>query len=53
MNQSITTYQLGTKAKSKSEIYRLLSTEEKVYLPPSNEANHYFISDLISGKVKV
>ena len=47
MNQSITTYQLETKTKSKSEIYRLLSTEGKVYLPQSNEANHHYISDLI------
>ena len=33
MNQTITTYELGTKAKSKSEVYRLLSPEGKVYLP--------------------
>ena len=53
MNQTITTFELGTKAKSKSEVYRLLSTEGKVYLPPASEANHNFISDVISGKLKV
>ena len=53
MHQLTTTYELGTKPKSKSEIYRLLSTEGKVFLPPTNEAGHDFVSDVISGKLKV
>ena len=53
MNQTITNYELGTKAKSKSEVCRLLSIKGKVYLPPASEANHNFISDVISGKLKV
>ena len=53
MNQNATTNELGAKAKVKSEIYRLLSTEWRVFLLPSNEANHNFISDVISGKRKV
>ena len=38
MNQMITTYELGIKAKSKSEVYRLLSTEGKVDLPSASES---------------
>ena len=53
MNQTTMTYELRTKVKSKSEVYRLLSIEEKVYLPPVREANHNFILDVISGNLKV
>ena len=53
MEESIATNELATKAKSKNEIYRLLATEGKVYLPPQNESNHYYLSDIISGKIKV
>ena len=53
MADPITTNELGTKAKSKNEIYRFLATEGNVYLPPQNESNHYYLSDIISGKTKV
>ena len=53
MADPITTNELGTKAKSKNEIYHLLATEGNVYLPPQNESNHYSLSDIISGKTKV
>ena len=53
MEETITTNELGTKAKSKNEIYRLLATEGNVFLPPQNEASHYYLSDVISGRIKV
>ena len=31
---TINVSQLGTKAKSKNEIYRILTVETKIYLPP-------------------
>ena len=52
MEETITTNELGTKAKSKNRIYRLLVTEGKVFLPPQNEVSHYYLSDIISGKLK-
>ena len=53
MEQSKTTNELATKAKSKNEIYRLLATEGKAYLLTQNENNHYYLSDIISGKIQV
>ena len=53
MVDPIATNELGTKAKYKNEIYRLLATEDNVYLPPQNENNHYYLSGIISGKTKV
>ena len=53
MEETITTNELGTKAKTKNEIYRLLATEGNVFLPPQNEASHYYLSDVISGRIKV
>ena len=50
MGESIATNELATKAKSKNEIYRLRATERKNYLPLHN---HYYLSDIINGKIKV
>ena len=46
----LTTKELGLKATSKTEIYRLLTPDGRIYLPPIKEANHHYISDIISGK---
>ena len=52
MKETITTNELGTKAKSKNEFYRLLAKEGNIFLPPQNEASHYYLSDVISGRLK-
>ena len=41
---------LSIKAKSKIELYRILTTEGDVILPPSKEWSIDFIRDIISGK---
>ena len=53
MEESITINELSIKAKSKNEIYRLRATERKNYLPLHNQRNHYYLSDIIHGKIKV
>ena len=40
---------LGTKAKTKVELYRFLTVEAKLYLPPQREASIFFIRDIISS----
>ena len=45
--------QLGSKAKSKNEMYRILTVEAKIYLPPQKEWSIYFIRDIFHGKKKV
>ena len=42
--------EISMHAKSKKELYRLLQLEENIYLPPLEQANHKYISDLLSGK---
>ena len=49
----LTTKEISVKASSKYEVYRLLKTDGNVYLPPEKEANHRFLSDIITGNVKV
>ena len=41
---------ISIKAKSKIELYRILTTEGDVYLPPSKEWNYQFIRYVITGK---
>ena len=53
MEETITTNEIGNKAKSKHEVYRLLATEGDIFLPPQKEANHSYLSDVISGKTMV
>ena len=50
---AINVSQLGTKAKSKSEMYRILTVEAKIYLPPQKECSIYFIRDIFHGRKKV
>ena len=45
--------EIGLKAKSKAEIYRILTVEGELYLPPQKETNMQFISDIIVGDKKV
>ena len=44
---------VGSKAKALQEIYRILTTEGGVYLPPSQEWNYNFIRDIITGGKRV
>ena len=46
-------HMLGLKAKTKNELYRLLTTEANLYLPPQRETSIYFVRDIIHGRKKV
>ena len=50
---TINVSQLGVKARSKNEMYRLLTVEAKIYLPPQKECSIYFIRDIFHGQKKV
>ena len=45
--------QIGLKAKSKKEMYRLLASDGQIYLPPLKEANYKYIRGILTGKKKV
>jgi hypothetical protein len=49
----ITVGECGLKAKSKKEMYRFLTTDGGVYMPPIREANYMYISDVVQGKKSV
>ena len=44
---------VGTKAQSKLDLYRLLTVEGGMYLPPEKDANMDFISDIAFQNKKV
>ena len=44
---------LGTKFQSKNEMYRFLTTEVDMHLPPQKECSIYFVRDIVSGTKKV
>ena len=44
---------LGVKARTKNELYRLLTTEVNMYLPPQKETSIYFVRDIIHGRKRV
>ena len=43
---------LGIKAKTKNELYRLLTTEANLYLPSQKETSIYFVKDIVRGRKK-
>ena len=45
--------QIIAKANSKREMWRILLLEGDVYLPPLSQANHIYISKILSGEKKV
>ena len=49
----INVYLLGVKAQTKNELYRLLSVDAKLYLPPQKETSIYFIRGIVNGRKKV
>ena len=52
-NAALTINEVGSKAKFKLEVYRILTTEGGVYLPPSQQWNYNFIRDIITGEKRV
>ena len=40
---------LGMKAQTKNELYRILTVEAKLYLPPQKETSIYFIRGVVNG----
>ena len=52
-NNNLTVDMVGLKAKSKREMYLLLSTDAQIYLPPLKEANYLYIRGILTGKKKV
>ena len=49
----LTVAEVGARAKSKAEIYRPLTVEGGVYLPPAKDTNFQFLRDIITGFKKV
>ena len=45
--------QVSIKASNKNEMFRLLQLEGDVYLAPIPQANHVYVSGIISGNAKV
>ena len=45
--------EVGTRAQSKAELYRLLTVEGNMYLPPQEQATMEFISDIAFQEKKV
>ena len=45
--------ELGLKARSKKELYHLLTADVGIYLPPIKEANAKYLSDVLSGAKRV
>ena len=45
--------EIGYKAKSKHELYRILVTKGDLYLPPEKEASMLYISQIVIGHTKV
>ena len=44
---------IGIKAQTKNELYRILTVEAKLYLPPQKETSIYFIRGILNGRKKV
>ena len=50
---SLNLMEVGNKAKSKWELYRLLTVEGGLYFPPEDQTNMEFISDIFFNEKKV
>lgn len=49
-NDKLPVVDCGVKARSKIEVYRVLTTEGGVYLPPAKECNYKWIRAIITGE---
>ena len=45
--------ELGIKARTKSELYKLLTIERKLFLPPASDTSIEFIGEIRRGDKKV
>ena len=45
--RTINVHNLGLKARTKNELYRLLTVETDMYLPPQKETSIYFVRDIL------
>ena len=53
LDPSLTVSEVGARAKSKVEVYRILATEDRVYLPDVKNINYYyFLRSIITGGKK-
>ena len=52
-NRKLNVNALATKFQSKNEVYRFLTTEVDMHLPPQKEWSIYFVRDILSGNKKV
>ena len=52
-NSKLNVRSLGAKFQSKNEIYRFLTTEVDMHLPPQKEWSIYFVRDILSSSKKV
>ena len=52
-SQILTVQMCGLKSKSKKEMYRLLVSDGKLYLPPIGLANHKYIRGILTGTKSV
>ena len=44
---------LGIKAQTENELYRFLTSEADLYLPPQKETSIYFVRDILKNRKKV
>ena len=52
-NTKLNIRDLGSKFRSKNEIYRFLTSEADMHLPPQKEWSIYFVRDILSGIKRV
>ena len=51
--EGVTKNAFTVKAKTKNEMYKILTTEDNQYLPPQRETSIYFVKGIIHGKKRV
>ena len=52
LDPSLTVSEVGERAKSKVEVYRILATEGRAYLPDVKNINYSFLRSIITGGKK-
>ena len=52
MDKKLTLPEIAIKARSKKEVYYVLSAEGGIYLPPIMDANSSYLKDIVRGKKK-
>ena len=49
----MTIKELGVVCQSKKDVYKVLQVEGEIYLPPIEQSDHKFISQIVTGEKKV